>query len=64
MKIYATKDGYEDSDVATETINIIKGDVDGDGVIDIADAVRIVNFIVGKIPALAPRSEMNMADPE
>lgn len=64
VKVYATKDGYEDSDVATETINIIKGDVDGDGVIDIADAVRIVNFIVGKIPALAPRSEMNMADPE
>ena len=64
VKVYATKDGYEDSDVATETINIIKGDVDGDGVIDIADAVRIVNFIVGKIPALAPRIEINMTEPE
>jgi hypothetical protein len=64
VKVYATKDGYEDSDIATETINIIKGDVDGDGVIDIADAVRIVNFIVGKIPALAPRIEINMTEPE
>ena len=44
--------------------NIIKGDTDGDGVVDIADAVRIVNFIVGKIPALAPRSELNLTEPE
>ena len=64
VKVYATKDGYEDSDVATETIKIIKGDTDGDGVVDIADAVRIVNFIVGKIPALAPRFEWNLPEPE
>ena len=64
VKVYASKEGYEDSDVATETINIIKGDTDGDGVVDIADAVRIVNFIVGKIPALAPRSELNLMEPE
>lgn len=42
----------------------LKGDVNEDGAVDIADAVQIVNFIVGKISALAPRSEMNMADPE
>ena len=64
VKVYATKDGYEDSDVATETINIIKGDTDGDGVVDIADAVRIVNLVVGKIPALAPRNENKLPDPE
>ena len=64
VSVYASKDGYEDSDVATETINIIKGDVDGDGVVDIADAVRIVNLIVGKIPALAPRIEWNLPEPE
>ena len=29
------------------------GDVNGDGVVDIADAVRIVNLIVGKIDALS-----------
>ena len=64
VSVYASKDGYEDSDVVTETINIIKGDIDGDGEVDIADAVRIVNFIVGKIPALAPRNENNVPSPE
>ena len=64
VKVYATKDGYEDSDVATETINIIKGDVDGDGMVDIADAVHIVNYVVGKISALAPRFEWNIPEPE
>jgi hypothetical protein len=33
----------------------LKGDVDGDGEVDIADAVRIVNFIVGKIGNLSRR---------
>ena len=64
VKVYATKDGYEDSDVATETINIIKGDVDGDGMVDIADAVHIVNFVVGKISTLAPRFGWNLPEPE
>ena len=53
VKVYATKDLYEDSDVATATIKIIKGDVNDDGEVDIADAVKIVNLVVGKIPALA-----------
>jgi hypothetical protein len=33
----------------------LKGDVNGDGEVDIADAVRIVNFIVGKIGNLSRR---------
>ena len=33
----------------TLTINQFNGDVNGDGVIDIADAVMIVNYIVGKL---------------
>jgi len=66
VKVYATKDGYEDSDVATETINNnnIKGDTNGDGVVDIADAVRIVNLIVGKINALARRASITLPKPE
>ena len=42
----------------------LKGDVTGDGVVDIADAVHIVNFIVGKVDALAPRQEVNQPNPE
>ena len=53
VKVFATKDGFEDSDVATETIKIIKGDVNDDGEVDIADAVKIVNLVVGKIDALS-----------
>ena len=67
ISVYATKSGYEDSDTAIETIsptNNLKGDVDGDGEVDIADAVRIVNFVVGKIPALAPRNENIIPNPE
>ena len=72
IRVFASKKGYMESDVATAEIDFrnsggdggLKGDVDGDGEVDIADAVRIVNFIVGKIPALAPRSEMNMTEPE
>lgn len=33
----------------TLTINQFNSDVNGDGVIDIADAVMIVNYIVGKL---------------
>ena len=53
VKVYASKDGYENSEVATQAIYLKHGDVNGDGEIDIADAVRIVNHVVGKIPALA-----------
>ena len=64
VNVYASKDGYEDSDVATETINIIKGDVDGDGVVDLADAVRIINFYVGKVQSLAPSLDFDGLDPQ
>ena len=39
-------------------------DANGDGDIDIADAVHIVNLVVGKISALAPRFEWNIPEPE
>ena len=66
IKVYASKEGYTDSDVATSNVNVagMKGDADGDGVVDIADAVHIVNFIVGKINSLAPRFDSNQTNPE
>ena len=55
--VYATKEGYDDSKVATKEITIggggLKGDVNDDGEVDIADAVKIVNLVVGKIDALS-----------
>ena len=39
-------------------------DVNADGVVDIADAVRIVNLVVGKIDALAPRFEFSLPEPQ
>ncbi len=50
LKVYATKEGYEDSDIATlaVTLEVVhkKGDVDGNGVVDIADAVSVVNILM------------------
>ena len=52
VSVYATKTGYDNSDVATAEFSLsgggTKGDVNGDGVVDIADAVKIVNIVVGK----------------
>ena len=53
VSVYAMKTGYENSDVATAEIKLssaggLKGDANGDGVVDIADAVKIVNIVVGK----------------
>ena len=39
-------------------------DVDGDGVVDIADAVRIVNLVVGKITALSRQMLFDLPEPE
>jgi hypothetical protein len=33
-------------------------------VVDIADAVQIVNFVVGKIDALGRKMEIDLPDPE
>ena len=48
VSVYATKEGYEDSEVATMVIstgaNGIIGDVNGDGKITVADAVVIVDL--------------------
>ncbi len=50
VKVYASKEGYEDSDVATEEIDIrgLKGDVDGDGTVDVNDVQTTINIALGK----------------
>lgn len=52
VKVYATKEGYEDSDTATYTVDCrqgaLNGDVNGDGQVGIADIVNITNIMAGK----------------
>lgn len=51
VSVYATKDGYEDSDVATADVEISwgkKGDVTGDGEVNVSDLVTTTNIIMGK----------------
>ena len=51
VTVYATKEGYENSDIATEEITIgsggLKGDMNGDGVVDLTDAVIVVYMSLG-----------------
>lgn len=54
ISVYATKEGYENSDVATKEIQLssgsgsgIIGDVNGDGVVNAADVVKVVDIISG-----------------
>ena len=61
---YADGSDMTDAPAGTGGATGVKGDVTGDGVVDIADAVHIVNFIVGKVDALAPRQEVNQPNPE
>ena len=53
VRVYATKAGLDDSDVATYQLVLgsgtdLAGDANGDGAIDAADIVTIVNAIIGK----------------
>jgi hypothetical protein len=56
VSVYATKDGYKDSEVATKEINVsgmggIRGDVNNDGQVNMPDAMFIVNKVLeGKFP--------------
>ena len=66
VSVYATKDGYEASDVATKEITIsggsseqpsaIKGDVNEDGKVDVADHVELSKIIMasGTTPTPGP----------
>ncbi len=48
ISVYATKDGYEDSDVVTKEIKLSDntGDMNGDRKVDAADVVKLVNIIM------------------
>lgn len=46
VSVWATKAGYENSDVATTTITMKQGDVNGDNTVSITDAVAVVNIIL------------------
>ena len=48
VKVYATKEDYDDSDLTTAEINVqgLKGDVNQDGKVTISDAVGVVNIIL------------------
>ena len=55
VSVYATKSGYDNSDVATKEINISSasgseelGDLNNDGKTDAADVVKLVNIIMNK----------------
>ena len=52
VSVYVTKDGYEDSDVATAEFTMsgggLKGDTNGDGKVDVEDVVENVNIILGE----------------
>ena len=51
IKVYAKKDGYMDSEVATKEVNVggatgIKGDVNEDGTVNGTDIQEVINIIV------------------
>jgi hypothetical protein len=49
VSVYATKEGWENSDVATKDIELsvsAVGDVNGDGVIDVSDYIGVANIIL------------------
>ena len=51
VKVYATKAGYENSDVATKEIQWlggILGDITGDGKVSVADVMKVIDIIIGK----------------
>ncbi len=49
VSVYAKREGYLDSEVATSTITLSTvGDVNGDGKLTIADVTSLVNAILGK----------------
>ena len=49
VSVHAVREGYEDSDTATLVVNQSQvGDVNGDGIVTIADVTALVNIILGK----------------
>ena len=66
VSVWATKAGYQDSDVATSTITMKQGDVNADGNVSITDAVAVVNIILNSGGSSAPAllDEEEIKEPE
>lgn len=49
VSVYATREGYDNSETATAIIDMSTvGDVNGDGLISVADVTTLVNLILGR----------------
>ena len=48
LTVFATKSGYQNSDVATYVFPNLAGDVDGNGVVNVADHVKLSEIIMEK----------------
>ena len=50
VSVYASKEGYENSDTVTSEINIkgIHGDLNGDGIVNVADHVELSSIIMSQ----------------
>ena len=49
VTVYATKEGYENSNTATQEIKIgVPGDLTGDGEITVADVTKLIDIVLGK----------------
>ena len=51
VSVYATKEGYENSDVATTEIKLsaaAKGDVNEDGKVDVADIATVISIMAAQ----------------
>lgn len=49
-KVYYTKDDYPYNPVIKQKADVVKGDANGDGVVDVSDITTIAAFILGKNP--------------
>ena len=60
VSVYATKEGWVDSDVATKTLTFQAnmGDANGDGEITIADITTLINTILGNDNAAGSRAKV------
>lgn len=48
LKVYATKSGYQNSDVTTYKFPAVNGDVDANGVVNVADHVKLSEIIMNQ----------------
>ena len=57
VRVYASKEGMEDSETAAQVIYFKNGDANMDGVISVTDIGVIVDMILGKTPTNARKQQ-------